>query len=78
MSLVSPAFLRWLLAPRTSWHAWRLVRTSQSDVSFDTAWRQTRIQLHPDEMPYRQHGHRPDSATRSSGQCAGDESGRKG
>lgn len=54
---MSTAALRWLLAPRTSWRAWRLIRSGEGDFSFDTAWRRIRIDLHPDEMPYRYHGH---------------------
>jgi hypothetical protein len=48
---------RWLLAPRTSWHAWRLMRIGDDRLSFDTAWRRARVDLHPDEMPYREYGH---------------------
>ncbi|PIB03993.1 hypothetical protein B1C81_35170 [Streptomyces sp. HG99] len=51
--------LRWLLSSRTSWRAWRLTRTSNGNVSFDTAWRRTRLERHPDDMPYQQHGHLP-------------------
>ncbi|WP_328299189.1 hypothetical protein OG389_16175 [Streptomyces sp. NBC_00435] len=49
---------RWLLSPRTSWHARRAVRASNGNLSFDVAWRQTRVRLHPDEADYRAAGHR--------------------
>ncbi|MEK2477265.1 hypothetical protein [Streptomyces noursei] len=48
---------RWLLSPWTSWRAWRLARASQGNLSFDAAWRRARLEQHPDEMPYQQHGH---------------------
>ncbi|MER6064942.1 hypothetical protein ABT167_27975 [Streptomyces sp. NPDC001792] len=48
---------RWLLSPRPSWRAWKLARASQDNLSFDAAWRRTRLERHPDEMPYQQHGH---------------------
>ncbi|MFB6563919.1 hypothetical protein ACFCYH_34395 [Streptomyces sp. NPDC056400] len=62
---MSTTLWRWLLSPRTSWHAWRAVRASGGDLSFDAAWRQTRVQLHPDEADYRAAGHRPDGALRA-------------
>ncbi|BAG16941.1 hypothetical protein SGR_7027t [Streptomyces griseus subsp. griseus NBRC 13350] len=49
--------LRAVLAPRTSWQAWRVVRASGGTVSFDAAWRSARVQLHPDEAGYRAAGH---------------------
>ncbi|SCK54173.1 hypothetical protein YUYDRAFT_07108 [Streptomyces sp. ScaeMP-e48] len=49
--------LRSVLAPRTSWHAWRLARASGGTVSFDAAWRSVRVVLHPDEAGYRAAGH---------------------
>jgi hypothetical protein len=52
---------RCLLAPRTSWRAWQLTRSANGTVTFDTAWRRARIDFHPDEMPYRHHGHLPES-----------------
>lgn len=57
---MSTTVWRWVLSPRTSWHAWRLVRVSRRTVSFDTAWRRSRIRLRPDEMAYRRHGYFPD------------------
>ncbi len=48
---------RLLLAPWTSWRAWRLVRVGRGSLTFDTAWRRARMERHPDEMPYRCHGH---------------------
>ncbi|MFD9485651.1 hypothetical protein ACFWBX_17020 [Streptomyces sp. NPDC059991] len=54
---------RCFLSPRTSWHAWRLVRASYGNLSFDAAWRHARVRLYPDETPHWQHGHRPDSTS---------------
>ncbi|MGW4139882.1 hypothetical protein ACWELV_24230 [Streptomyces mirabilis] len=54
---MSTSLWRWLLSPLTSWRAWRLAQDSKGTVSFDVAWRRTRIDRHPDEMPYQQHGH---------------------
>ncbi|MFH8350422.1 hypothetical protein [Streptomyces sp. NPDC018045] len=56
---MSTSALRWLLSPRTSWLAWRLARASCGNLSFDAAWRHTRVHLHPDEAPFRRQGHRP-------------------
>lgn len=50
--------LRWLLAPRTSWCAWRLTRAASEQIDFDTAWRAARVRLHRDELEFRAHGHR--------------------
>lgn len=61
-ALMNTAIWRWLLAPRTSWHAWRLVRASGNTISYDTAWREVRLRLCPDEIAYRRHGHFPDGA----------------
>ncbi|MGH1555384.1 hypothetical protein ACRAWF_36715 [Streptomyces sp. L7] len=55
---MSTLVLRWLLSPRTSWHAWRLVLASDDDLSFDAAWRRTRVDRHPEERPYLEYGHR--------------------
>lgn len=49
--------LRAVLAPRTSWQAWRLARASGGTMSFDVAWRSARVQLHPDEAGHRVAGH---------------------
>lgn len=49
--------LRAVLAPRTSWQAWRLARASGGTLSFDAAWRSARVQIHPDEAGYRAAGH---------------------
>ncbi|MFD7713749.1 hypothetical protein [Streptomyces sp. NPDC059786] len=51
--------LRWVLAPRTSLLARRIRRTGHHEISPDSAWRLARLQLHPDEVPYRNHGHSP-------------------
>lgn len=49
---------RILLSPITSWRAARVVARSGGQTSFDVAWRQVRLTTHPDELPYRQYGHR--------------------
>ncbi|MEU9859110.1 hypothetical protein [Streptomyces sp. NPDC047974] len=51
--------LRWLLTPRTSWHARRLVRAGYGNVSFDAAWRLARVRIHPEEISYQRGGHIP-------------------
>ncbi|MFF9403467.1 hypothetical protein [Streptomyces sp. NPDC014744] len=56
---MNTSVLRWLLSPRTSWHAWRVARASHGNLTFDAAWRRTRINIHPDEKPYQRHGHLP-------------------
>ncbi|MGW0707950.1 hypothetical protein ACWD4G_18690 [Streptomyces sp. NPDC002643] len=53
--------LRWLLAPRTSLLAHRIRKTRHHEISADAAWRLARLRLHPDEVPYRNHGHSPPS-----------------
>ncbi|TXS06762.1 hypothetical protein EAO73_12090 [Streptomyces sp. col6] len=58
---MSTSLWRCLLAPRTSWCAWHLTRASNGTLTFDTAWRRARIDRHPDEMPYRHHGHQPET-----------------
>lgn len=62
--------LRAVLAPRTSWQAWRLARASDGTVSFDAAWRSARVQLHPDEAGYRAAGH---NSPRSSAEDSADK-----
>ncbi|WP_164248630.1 hypothetical protein [Streptomyces sp. S4.7] len=54
---MSTSVWRWLLSPWTSWRAWQLARASQGNLSFDAAWRRIRLERHPDDMPYQQHGH---------------------
>lgn len=50
--------LRVLLAPLTSWRAYRLMRAAPDDaLDFDTAWRRARLLRHPDEIGYLQAGH---------------------
>ncbi|MFJ7963030.1 hypothetical protein [Streptomyces sp. NPDC096324] len=67
---MSTSIWRWLLSPWTSWRAWQQARASRGNLSFDAAWRRTRLDKHPDDMPYQQHGHLSatneidDSATR--------------
>jgi hypothetical protein len=57
---VTLTLLRWVLSPRTSWRARRLMRGhGDGGLSFDTAWRRARVQSHPDEFPYRNAGHGP-------------------
>jgi hypothetical protein len=56
---VNTTTLRWLLSPLTSWRAWRRTRASNGNLSFDVAWRRARLERHPDDMPYQQHGHLP-------------------
>lgn len=58
---MSTSLWRCLLAPRTSWRAWQLTRYANGNISYDTAWRRARIDLHPDELPYRHHDHLPDT-----------------
>lgn len=48
---------RVLLAPLTSWRAWRMQRDSTAPLSYDAAWRRARLHRCPDEMVYRLHGH---------------------
>lgn len=47
--------------PRTSQHAWHLAYARPGGLSFDTAWRHTRVRLHPDEALFRQAAHRADA-----------------
>ena len=62
--LVTTTVLRWLLPPRTSWEARKLVRSSYGNLTFDAAWRAARVRLCPDEAPYQRHGHtRPANRT---------------
>lgn len=56
---MSLKLLRWLLAPRTSLLARRIRRNGNHELSPDAAWRLARLRLHPDEVPYRNHGHSP-------------------
>lgn len=65
---MTTTLLRCLLAPRTSWHALRLMRATRRSqataVSFDVAWRRVRVRLRPDEAAHRLAGHRaPDAGT---------------
>lgn len=34
-----------------------MVKVSKGRMSFDVAWRQVRVQRHPDEAGYRRQGH---------------------
>lgn len=58
MKLTS-ALWRWTLSPRTTFLAWRFSRSSGGTISFDTAWRATRVHRYPDEDSYRKAGHLP-------------------
>jgi len=51
------ALVRILLAPRTAWQAWQVMRREPRALSFDAAWRRARIRAHPEEAPYLMHGH---------------------
>jgi hypothetical protein len=57
---------RLLLSPRTSWHALALMRRARThaspprQLSFDAAWRQSRVQHHPGDSHYLLHGHGDD------------------
>lgn len=54
---MKPALWRAVLAPRTSVRALLIQRRSPTPLSYDVAWRRARMDRHPDEMPYRLHGH---------------------
>ncbi|MFE7835081.1 hypothetical protein ACFU53_03100 [Streptomyces sp. NPDC057474] len=58
---MNPSLLRWVLDPRTSLLARRIRKNRDHEMSPDTAWRLARLRLHPDEVPYRNHGHGPPS-----------------
>lgn len=58
--------LRIALAPVTSWRAYRLRRAHRGTLTYDTAWRRTRILDRPDESPYLLYGHEPNEAQSSS------------
>ncbi|MFD7817627.1 hypothetical protein ACFV6E_32605 [Streptomyces sp. NPDC059785] len=53
---------RVLLAPLTSWRAWRIRQRSTAPLSYDAAWRRARLHRSPDEMVYRLHGHQAPTA----------------
>ncbi|MGW8376913.1 hypothetical protein [Streptomyces sp. ODS28] len=40
-----------------------LLLRNRHAMSYDTAWRQTRMLMRPDELVYRLHGHRPTRGT---------------
>lgn len=50
---MSTGIWRWILAPKTSWAAWKLYRAGDSTIDFDVAWRQVRLRRHPDEIEFR-------------------------
>lgn len=56
------ALWRAVLAPLTSLRALLVQRRSATPLSYDAAWRQARMHRHPDDMPYRLHGHQPGPA----------------
>lgn len=53
-STVKVTTIRWLLAPVSSWRAWRLGAAFHGQVSPQTAWLLARTYDHPDELPYAQ------------------------
>ncbi|MGW1292978.1 hypothetical protein [Streptomyces sp. NPDC002533] len=63
MSLQHTTLWRLLLSPRTSWSALRLMCRARTRaipprrLSFDAAWRQSRVQRHPGDSHYLLHGH---------------------
>ncbi|MEU8975632.1 hypothetical protein AB0D11_41630 [Streptomyces monashensis] len=54
--------VRLLLSPVNSLKAVRMMRKSGWVISFDAAWRASRIAAHPDELGYRDSGHGPPAA----------------
>lgn len=58
MSGMRLTLMRCLLSPVTSWRAFRMVAASGGGMDFDVAWRQVRVDRHPEELPFRQAGHR--------------------
>ncbi|MFJ8762965.1 hypothetical protein [Streptomyces cyaneofuscatus] len=60
---------RWVLAPKTSWAAWKLYRAGDSTIDFDVAWRQVRLRRHPDEIEFRSAGHRCDGMPKEEPVC---------
>ncbi|MFD8733675.1 hypothetical protein ACFV06_02030 [Streptomyces sp. NPDC059618] len=46
---------RWILAPRTTWRAWRIAAAFGPGIDARTAWAMARVQWHPDEYPYMNH-----------------------
>lgn len=46
-----------MLAPLTSWRAYRLMRAAPDDIDYDTAWRRARLLRHPEEIGYQRAGH---------------------
>ncbi|WP_033818630.1 hypothetical protein [Kitasatospora sp. MBT63] len=58
----SLALRRLLLAPGTSARALWLWRGGRTGISFDVAWRRTRLGGHPDEVAYLRFAHRPPAA----------------
>nr|BEK71501.1 hypothetical protein KPHV_87280 [Kitasatospora purpeofusca] len=58
----SLALRRLLLAPGTSVRALWLWRGGGAGISFDVAWRRTRLGAHPDEAAYQHFAHRAPAA----------------
>ncbi|MEH0521163.1 hypothetical protein ACFVZA_14830 [Streptomyces bottropensis] len=46
------SLVRWVLAPRTTLQARRLVAELGSGMDAQTAWVMARLARHPDELPY--------------------------
>ncbi|MFD3418844.1 hypothetical protein [Streptomyces decoyicus] len=63
MNATHTTLWRLLLSPRTSWRALRLMRRARKYASpprrltFDAAWRQSRVRRHPGDSHYLLHGH---------------------
>lgn len=53
---MSSSSWRWILAPRTSWLAWRVWKAHQDKPPFGTAWTAIRLTRHPDEIFYQAAG----------------------
>ncbi|MEY9839796.1 hypothetical protein ABH941_005058 [Streptacidiphilus sp. EB103A] len=49
-----PSVWRWVLDPVTSLLALRIRTQESTRMSFDAAWQNARLMLHPDEMVYRE------------------------
>lgn len=55
---VNLMLLRLMLSPVTGLKAVSMMRKSGWGLSFDAAWRASRVAAHPDELGYRDAGHR--------------------
>lgn len=57
LALVNLTATRFALSPLTSLKAVRMMHKSGWDLSFDVAWRASRVAACPDELGYREYGH---------------------